>query len=189
FSDKVLDKLKETNLVEVSKEVYPDRVSGQAGLNAYAAIEYDFNLKTLHGSFDLYVEAAGGLIKGRASGNRAGWAVFHVAPDTWYFHMGTPTDRLGLKMGFGNFNVEAGGYFMVGDGIPGSPPPPDIVAKILGLDADVLDYMRDENTLDSGKGLAFGADFSLDTGDMTFLIFYARLQAGFGFDIMVKDYG
>jgi len=189
FSDAVLDQLKETNLVEVSKQVYPDSVTGEAGLNAYAAIEYDFTTSTLHGTFDLYIDAAGGLFRGRASGNRAGWAVLHFAPDTWYVHMGTPTDRLGLKVGIGGASIESGGYFMLGDNIPAAPPPPAIVADILGVDVAELDSMRDENMLGNGRGFAFGTDFSLDTGDISFLIFYARLQAGVGFDIMVKDYG
>ncbi|OXG06551.1 hypothetical protein BC749_102463 [Flavobacterium araucananum] len=189
YPKETLDSLKESNLIEASKEVYPDRVSGQAGLNAYAAIEYDFTTKTLHGSFDLYVDVAGGIIKGISSKNRAGWAVLHFAPDKWYIHMGTPTDRLGLKMAIGSVEVEAGGYFMIGDDIPGSPPPPDIVAQILGLDVQSLNYMRDENSVASGKGFAFGSNFSIKTGDLTFLIFYANFQAGFGFDIMVKDYG
>lgn len=189
FSPDVLERMKNSNLIDVSKTVYPSNIQGEAGINAYAAIEYDFQQRTLHGSFDLYIDVAGGLFRGRASGNRAGWAVVHFAPDKWYIHMGTPTDRLGLKVGIGSFSVQAGGYFMVGDEIPGSPPPPSVVANILGLDAESLNYMRDENALGSGRGMAFGADFSLDTGDIRFLIFYARFQAGAGFDIMVKDYG
>jgi hypothetical protein len=187
----VLDKLKESNLTEVAKTVYPDEVSGKVGINAFAAIEYDFVAKTLHGSFDLYVDAAAGLLKGRASQNRAGWAVLHFAPNKWYIRMGTPTDRLGLKMAIGSIEVEAGGYFMLGDDIPASPPPPAIVAQILKLDVGSLDYMRSENasTLGSGKGFAFGSDFSLKTGEMSFLIFYANFEAGLGFDVMVKDYG
>jgi hypothetical protein len=186
-----LDKLKESNLTEVAKTVYPDEVSGKVGINAFAAIEYDFVTKTLHGSFDLYVDAAAGLLKGRASQNRAGWAVLHFAPDKWYIRMGTPTDRLGLKMAIGSIEVEAGGYFMLGDDIPASPPPPAIVAQILKLPPNALDYMRSENSsaLGSGKGFAFGSDFSIKTGDMSFLIFYANFEAGLGFDIMVKDYG
>jgi hypothetical protein len=139
----------------------------------------------------LYVDAAAGLLKGRASQNRAGWAVLHFAPNKWYIRMGTPTDRLGLKMAIGSIEVEAGGYFMLGDDIPASPPPPAIVAQILKLDAGSLDYMRTENasTLGSGKGFAFGSDFSLKTGEMSFLIFYANFEAGLGFDVMVKDYG
>ncbi|TRX33239.1 hypothetical protein FNW52_15890 [Flavobacterium sp. ZT3R18] len=186
-----LDKTKESNLTEAAKQVYPDKVSGQPGLNAYAAIEYDFRSSTLHGSFDLYVNFLDGVIMGRASKNRAGWAVLHFAPNKWYVHMGTPTDRLGLKMGIGSIVVEAGGYFMMGDDIPASPPPPAIVAQILKLDVGSLDYMRSENasTLGSGKGFAFGSDFSIKTGNMNFLVFYANFEAGLGFDVMVKDYG
>ncbi|MEM9650299.1 MAG: hypothetical protein AAF969_17615, partial [Bacteroidota bacterium] len=57
------------------------------------------------------------------------------------------------------------------------------------VDAAKLDYTRDINLLDAGKGLAFGAHWSMTTGDIRFLIFYARFDAGIGFDIMLKDYG
>lgn len=184
-----LEALKTSNLSKAAEDLYPNNVKASMGINAFAAIEYDFRSKTLHGSFDLYIDTPGGFIKGRASGNRAGWAVLHFAPDKWYIRMGTPTDRLGIKLAIGSFEVEAGGYFMIGDDIPASPPPPAIVAQILGVSAQSLDYMRDENSVSSGKGFAFGSDFSLKTGDLTFLIFYANFQCGFGFDIMVKDYG
>jgi len=181
--------LKTSDLSKAAAQLYPNDVEASMGINAFAAIEYDFRAKTLHGSFDLYISTPGGFISGRASGNRAGWAVLHFGPDKWYVRAGTPTDRLGIKLAIGSFEVEAGGYFMMGDDIPGSPPPPDIVAQLLGVDVATLDYMRDENSVASGKGFAFGSDFSLKTGDMSFLAFYANFQAGFGFDIMVKDYG
>ncbi|KUJ59559.1 hypothetical protein AR687_22320 [Flavobacteriaceae bacterium CRH] len=181
--------LKTSDLSKAAAELYPNDVAASMGINAFAAIEYDFRAKTLHGSFDLYISTPGGFISGRASGNRAGWAVLHFGPDKWYVRAGTPTDRLGIKLAIGSFEVEAGGYFMMGDDIPGSPPPPDIVAQLLGVDVATLDYMRDENSVASGKGFAFGSDFSLKTGNMTFLAFYANFQCGFGFDIMVKDYG
>ncbi|MDX6181602.1 hypothetical protein SGQ44_06320 [Flavobacterium sp. Fl-77] len=184
-----VEALKTTNLSKAAAQLYPNDVGTSMGINAFAAIEYDFRAKTLHGSFDLYIATPGGFIQGRASGNRAGWAVLHFGPDKWYVRAGTPTDRLGIKLAIGSFEVEAGGYFMMGDDIPASPPPPDIVAKLLGVDVATLDYMRDENSVASGKGFAFGSDFSLKTGDLSFLMFYANFQAGFGFDIMVKDYG
>lgn len=189
MSKVALEALKTSNLSKAAEDLYPTDVKQRMGINAFAAIEYDFRSKTLHGTFDLYIDTPGGFIKGRASGNRAGWAVLHFAPDKWYIRMGTPTDRLGIKLAIGSLEVEAGGYFMIGDDIPGSPPPPDIVAQILGVSAESLNYMRDENKVASGKGFAFGSDFSLKTGDLTFLIFYANFQCGFGFDIMVKDYG
>ncbi|WP_281321922.1 hypothetical protein [Flavobacterium aestivum] len=186
-----LEALKTSDLSKAAEQLYPNTVKQSMGINAFAAIEYDFRSSTLHGSFDLYIDTPGGFIKGRASENRAGWAVLHFAPNKWYIRMGTPTDRLGLKMGIGSIAVEAGGYFMMGDDIPASPPPPAIVAEILKLNVGSLDYMRSENasTLGSGKGFAFGSDFSLKTGNLNFLAFYANFQAGLGFDVMVKNYG
>lgn len=189
FSKEILEKLKISNLSKAAEDLYPNEIKGSMGINAFAAIQYDFTSKILHGTFDMYVNTPGGLIKGRGSSNRAGWAVLHFAPDKWYIHMGTPKDRLGLKMAIGPVEVESGGYFMMGDNLPASPPPPAIVADLLGLKLEKLDYMRDENSLSAGKGFAFGSDFSIKTGDITFLLFYANFQAGFGFDIMVKDYG
>jgi hypothetical protein len=78
---------------------------------------------------------------------------------------------------------------MAGHDIPGSPPPPQAVADILGVELSKLDYMRDLNALGNGKGIAFGSSLSIATGDITFLILYANFQAGLGFDIMLKDYG
>ncbi len=168
---------------------YEPEIVGEAAISAKMGMEFDFVNDSFHATFDLYVNVAGGIVQGRASKGRAGWGVVHISKEEWYVHMGTPTDRLGLKMGVGSFSIETGGYFMMGDRIPGSPPPPPEVAEILGVDAAELDYMRDLNALGEGRGFAFGADFKIDTGDINFLILYARFQAGVGFDIMLKDYG
>lgn len=183
FLNKLAPNEVEVELIDLKKEFAKSSIKGDL------SISYDFNNETLHGESNIYISVIDGLIRGRGPEGRAGWAVFHFAPSEWYIHIGTPTDRLGLKMGIGSFNLETGGYFMIGDRIPGSPPPPPEVAEILGVDIEKLDYMRDENALGEGKGFAFGADFKVDTGDMNFLILYARFQAGVGFDIMVKNYG
>lgn len=175
--------------IDIAKSEYPEKVEGQAGINAYLGVDYDFDNNVLHGKLDVFVDVAGGVVQGRASQGRAGWAVLHMEPKKWYLHLGTPDDRLGLKFGIGPLTVESGGYFMMGDEIPGSPPPPPEVAEILGLDVKELDYMRDENALGEGRGFAFGQDFKIDTGDMRALFFYARFVAGGGYDIMLKDYG
>jgi hypothetical protein len=197
LSDAVGDKIAEAatkavkkNLMDKAVDDYDgDSIGGEASISAYMAMEYDFVNSSFHAELDLYVNVPGGVIQGRASGGRAGWGVVHISPDEWYVHMGTPTDRLGLKMGIGSFNMETGGYFMMGDRIPGSPPPPQEVADILGVEAETLDYMRDENALGDGRGFAFGADFKIDTGEINFLLLYGRFMAGAGFDIMLKDYG
>ncbi|RIV68913.1 hypothetical protein [Flagellimonas aequoris] len=185
-----MQQLKETNLVDYGKVSFPqDGLTFDVGIDANFAMEMDFRNKTFHAELEIYVNTPGGFFKGVGPKGRAGWAVFHSGPGEWYLHVGTPEDRIGLQLGLGSFNIKSTSYLMIGDHLAGSPPPPAIVAEILGVDVAQLDYMRDLNALGEGRGLAFGSDFSVDTGDMTFLIFYARFQAGLGFDIMMRDYG
>nr|WP_320120385.1 hypothetical protein [uncultured Marinifilum sp.] len=159
-------------------------IAGESTVAAKAKVSYDFPNKSLHGAFEVFMNVPGGIIQGVGSNGRAGWAEFHVDPKDWYFYMGTPEDRVGIKL---MRILKTGSYFMVGTKILGSPPPPDEVADILG--ADDLDYMRDFNALGAGKGFAFGSNVSINTGDLRFLIFYGYFKAGAGFDIMLKNYG
>ncbi len=182
--------LKETNLVEYSKVSFPqDGLTFKVGVDAHFSMEMDFMNNSFHSEMEVYVNTPGDFFSGVGPNGKAGWAVFHTGPDGWYLHMGTPKDRIGLRVGVGGFNVDATTYLMIGDKIPGSPPPPQTVADILGVELNSLDYMRDLNALGDGRGFAIGMDFSLDTGNMNFLMFYARFKAGLGFDIMIKDYG
>ena len=189
MSESVQNQLKNSDLIEASKAIYPAVMEGQKGLNAYVALEFNFADDSFHGTFELYIDLAGGLFQGVGSGGRAGWAVVHFSPSKWYIHVGTPTDPIGIKIGVGDMALRSESYFMMGDYMPASPPPPAEVAEILGVKADKLDYMRNENLLAKGKGIAFGSKLAFDTGDMTFLAMYARFQAGVGFDIMVANYG
>jgi len=137
-----------------------------------------------HGNMEVYVNVAGGLIRGVSHGNKAGWAVLHFEKTDWYVHIGTPTQPIGLEL-LRLFRCTS--YFMLGKNLPGSPPPPPQVSEILnGVN---FDSMRDFNALKSGTGYAFGMHFSVDTGDLRFLMFYGRFSAGAGFDIMLKNYG
>ncbi|MFY7670839.1 hypothetical protein ACOSP6_07090 [Tenacibaculum sp. MEBiC06402] len=156
-------------------------------ISANVFIGFDFVNDIFHSTSEIYINF--GILKGVGENGRAGWLDFYVSPDEWHLMIGTPEDRVGIKIDLGILKIKMDSYFMVGDDLPGSPPPPAIVADILGVDVSKLDYMRDLNMLESGKGLAFGASLSVSTGDLTFLIFYARFDAGVGFDIMLKDYG
>ncbi len=162
---------------------------GQIGITTKMGVTLDFQNNVLHGMLETFVNTPGGFIKGRGENGRSGWAVLHLSKHEWYLYIGTPKDPQGYSIGVGPARMESGGYFMVGSILPDSPPPPEEVASILRVKNEELDYMRDENALKSGKGFAFGQDFSIDTGDLRFLIFYARFQAGAGFDIMLRDYG
>lgn len=158
------------------------------GIAIQLGIEYDFQNKVLHATSDIYINLLGGILSGRGPNHSAGHSVLHVEPGSWYMQVGRPDNRLGIRVGIGSVAVEAGGYFMMGDQMPASPPPPKVVADILGVDAQELDYTRDLSALTDGRGVAFGADFSITTGDMTFLLFYANFGMGMGFDIMLRDY-
>ncbi|SHJ48291.1 hypothetical protein [Aquimarina spongiae] len=170
-------------------EEYPSNTKISDGaISGYIGIEFDFANDAFHAVTDLYVNI-GDVLQGRGTDGRAGWGEIYVDKEDWYLYLGTPKDRIGLKMGIGPISVKVGGYFMTGSKIPGSPPPPAVVAEILGVEASSLDYMRDENALGKGRGFAFGSDLHVDTGDIRFLMFYARLRAGIGFDLMMKNYG
>lgn len=162
---------------------------GSQGIKAQLGILFDFQHKAFHASFELFVNFIGGIIQGVGAEGRAGYAVARFAPDEWYICAGTPDDPIGLKLGIGSFNVKTRSYIMIGNKIPGSPPPPRQVADILGTDLRTLDYMRDLNALGTGGGFAFGSHLSISTGEFRFLILYANLEAGLGFDIMLKNYG
>ncbi len=161
------------------------RPSGVMSANVF--IGYDFVNNIFHSTSELFINF--GILKGVGDNGRAGWMDFYVAPDEWHILIGTPDDPVGVALNLGILKLTTKSYFMAGDGLPGSPPPPAIVAEILGVDAAALDYTRDLNALEAGRGVAFGANLSVSTGDLTFLIFYARFDAGVGFDIMLKDYG
>ncbi|CAL2079715.1 conserved protein of unknown function [Tenacibaculum sp. 190524A02b] len=185
FYDKVA-----SNLQKVANDVENPYLPAQQTSAAIAAslyIGFDFVNDIFQTTAEVYINL--GIIKGVGPYGRAGWLDFYASPDEWHLLIGTPEDRVGIKIDLGILMVSMDAYFMTGDNLPGSPPPDPIVADILGLDLAELDYMRDLNMLESGKGLAFGASLKVSTGDLTFLIFYARFDAGVGFDIMLKDYG
>jgi hypothetical protein len=170
-----------------AKEAIPGDLSTD-GFKVASAIEFDFQNNSMHGTMDVFINTTGNFLSGIGAGGRAGWAVFHKDPKDWYMYIGTPDERCGIKIGVAGMFLKTTSYFMAGSLLPGSPPPPPAVAQILGVDAKQLNYMRDENALANGGGLAFGANLDFDTGDLSFLLFYARFQAGMGFDIMLKDY-
>lgn len=186
-----LQKYKLYQPADAALDIYSDKESlGKSGFLAAMGIQYDFNQKCLHATFDLYVNVLAGLIKGRGQNNNAGHSVLHIEKGNWYLHMGTPSNRLGIEMDLLNLiKIKSGAYFMTGSQLEASPPPPQQVADILGVELQQLDYMRDMNIIKTGGGFAFGSDFSVGTGDITFLILYANFQAGLGFDIMLKNYG
>jgi hypothetical protein len=176
-------------LVKEAIKVEQSNIDPKGAITAIMDMTLDFENSSFHGLFEAYVNVAGGIVQGRGAKGRAGWAVIHFDPNDWYFYVGTPDDRLGLRIGVGPVSVLTGSYFCMGSVLPPSPPPPARVAEILGATVEELDYMRDENKIKTGGGVAFGASLEVNTGDLTFAIFYAKFEAGIGFDVMLKNYG
>ena len=177
----------EKRFLPLAEKAIPTTPDNKATIQFKTAIQFDIANQTTHGTLDVYINA--GFISGVGEGGRAGWAVFHKDPKDWYLYIGTPDDRVGIKMGVAGVSLKTTSYLMAGTKLPASPPPPPNVASILGVQAQELNYMRDENALANAGGFAFGSDLSIDTGDLSFLIFYANFKAGVGFDIMLKNYG
>lgn len=152
--------------------------SGENGtITADAAIDYDVDNKTLHGNLNVNINVAGGVMDG------GGQAVFHVEPGKWYVHIGTPENRIKLRLlGL----AETGAYFMTGNSIPEMPAPPRHILDVL---KEKYPESREEMSLLNGGGVVFGANLGVNTGDLSFLVFYGKFQGDAGFDVMLKKYG
>jgi len=173
------DEMKEITEKAAAKE--PQKVESSEVMKATISILMDFQNDVFHSEMELFINVAG-AITGIGPNNRAGWGVMHIDPEKWYLHMGTPTDPMGLDLvGI----VKVGGYFMAGHDIPDAMMMHPKVLEYLDMDNADFNGNRKEGVLNKGQGLAFGANFELDTGDLKFLIFYARFELGGGFDVML----
>lgn len=158
----------------------------QGAVSAHVKIFFDNVNHVFHANMEMYINVVGGIVKGIGENGRAGWAVMHFEKSDWYVLIGTPADPVGIEL---LWMIKLKSYFMLGKHLPGSPPPPKQVSEILGIDASDLDYMRNLNELESGLGFAFGMSISMNTGDISFLMFYGSFEAGIGTDFMLKQYG
>lgn len=152
----------------------------------------------LDGNFQVMVDFYDILV-GRRKDNIAGEAQLHIDDEMWYFYLGNPSDRAGLKASLkvgktdvASLNMDA--YFMVGHGIPPELPPlPEFVRNMMNhssgdnLDNQVTSDSRTPRvptTYENGKGIAFGGSIDFQTKP-TFLVFYADLRLVVGADITI----
>jgi hypothetical protein len=156
-----------------------------AALSVSLIMNMDFENHVFHAEMEAFVNA-GPILKGIGTNGSAGKCIMHIEPDKWYIHIGTPTNPLGVK--FLNM-FQATTYFMVGHDIPTDLPLNPHVAAILNITPGNSNSGNDVNLLKTGNGIAFGAGFSLSTGDLTFLCFYGRFDIGAGFDILLANFG
>lgn len=166
-----------------NKEIEEDR-SERAAVKASVYLSYDFSNKVLHGNSRVYVNVLG-IIKGANPGNLAGDVEMHFSSNDWYVYIGKPDLPVGIIM---MSVVRTSSYFMMGSTLPNSPDIPLAVKQILNIES-CPNYMAEIDKLSTGKGVAFGSRLELNTGDISFLIFFANMAAGIGFDVALKNYG
>ena len=158
----------------------------EASVKCSVFIGMDFENKVMHGNFKVYINVAGGIIKGINAGGLAGEMVIHYDPHDWYIHIGRPATPVGVAIDLGFMKIEAGNYFMIGTIVDPMPPPPQKVLDLLDME-----YVpnRDLDAMFTGKGFSFGSFFRISTGQLNVLMFYASFDMGMGFDVMLGNYG
>lgn len=162
----------------------PPKNAGDGILTASILMKYDNNSKIFNADLVTYLNS--GIIKGSGPNNRLVWAKAQFGNSDWYLHMGTPTNRCGVEvLDF----VKLKSYFMLGNGLPSMPAPPDNVLKDLSASDKDKFLKRINNDMPStGKGVAFGLSFSTDI-NCTVGPFYAGIDLGAGSEFMLADYG
>ena len=123
------------------------------------------------------------------------WASFYASMnrDYWFYHMGTPDRRGGLKVTIGDMDlVTFTTYLMIGYDIPTTiPPPSDAFMNIYnvasgdfsgGGDVSSLLAGQARPSLPLGEGFALGAAFSVNLSANP-IPFYFELDLAMGFDI------
>ena len=187
FYEKNKDKAEQlannANFLGLAKEAIPVHdVAASGKIGVFVGIEKNLQLGTFDGEFELYMDLEG--VKGGGENNMAGYAKMHTGPDDWYIYIGTPQQRIELLFQVG-VQLRVGGYFMTGTQLPSQLDPHPMVVKILG--DDMLNGNRKENQLQAGKGFAFGMNFGYGYS-FDYLIFYAFVELGAGFDVMHAYY-
>lgn len=187
--DTLAREISQNDLTNKAKTIYAANVSAteknalSGTIRGKVGILFDFENGIFHGDAELFFNVAGGVIKGIGPNDRAGWLAIHFEQKKWYLHIGSPTSPVGISMGVGSFRVNSWAYLMVGYDIPEMPEPPYYIRQLLGYQYTRL--TRNPDPL--SRGFAFGSNINVDTGDMQILAFYARVQAGLGFDVQMTD--
>ena len=157
-------------------------IASEASISARMELKMDIENGVFTGLFDSYMDL--GIIKGAGTNGYLGRMGMSFGGDEWYVKVGEPSHPLAIKMQVGPLRADLASYFMTGNNLPAFPSLPDNVANLM----DVSYPQPSVSELAKGGGLAFGSSFSLSTGTIPLLIFYAAFDAEVGFDVMLKQY-
>lgn len=154
----------------------------QTPLTGYIDLSYNFNDRVFSGDLAMFLNV-GNVIRGAGSNYSLCRANIHFGPDDWFINIGTPTEPCGMIIQVpGVGGIEATAYLDVGTKIPDFPGLPEEVKALASK------VKSNEGLRKSGGGFMFGAalkvDVNLNLGPVK-----GYLNAGLGFDIMLRDYG
>lgn len=151
--------------------------------------EYNFEENIFHANVEVFIDFE--VVYGAGENKKAGSIDIYASPDKWHIWINHPENRNGLKVALlESLNASLQFYMMVGNDLPPMPPPPANILSAPGfaeLDMSRFLSSAELDTISSGEGFMFGADFQLSFNP-TFLMFYARLSTHIGFDLALKNY-
>lgn len=172
---------------------------------------YNLPTQTFHCTMDLFINVNAGTVTGAYPAKRAGRGVIHYDPSEWYIYLGTPQQRIMLNYSIGalanmlpktppanpadtsllsidwsTIGILLTGYFDAGTVLPPFPDLPPEVAQALQFGSYNIGSSSAGN---GGTGIMFGAAMAIKVPELGFWKFYAKFEAGAGFDVMMRDYG
>lgn len=159
-----------------------DEISADAVVKGFISIKINFIKKEFHGQLALYMNGVG--ISGAGPNGALVMAEAYFSPQKWYVYIGKPTEgqRCGIKIdALGAIKARIETYLTAGTEVPGFPGLPNNVSH-LAKDININESMRK-----SGLGFAFGSSFDVSI-NLDFYIAAANVNAGLGFDVMLKKY-
>ncbi len=177
------------NMIAISGAGYfvsvPDpqnRPGDDAIITATAEFVYSNELKSFDGLIDINFNIKVGnktIIEG------GGDVAMHFSSGKWFIKFGTPDSPMPLNV---LDLLEIKSYFMIGKNSLG--PMPDLPTEPINFKAHFPTFNQKNPRSPStelGSGFAFGQQLNINTGEMTFLIFYARIAISFGYDISILN--
>ena len=150
-----------------------------APLMAWVYFVFNFNEPSFDGSMGIFMDA--GVIKGLDNGKIID-AKLHFSPESWLIQIGTPQNPGGLEIDLLGAKIEASAYFVAGNSVPSFEPPPAEVREI------AYKYKQQQALMQPGAGFVFGAALQISINISIAGIVDGFLNAGIGFDVMIKKF-
>ena len=160
-----------------------DHKEFNSALTGILGLTLDFKNEVLLGTLKAYLDA--GPLEGAGDEKELIDAQLYISPEKWHLLIGEPAKekRAGARLNIGTLgSIDALAYLNIGTDIPAFPDLPD---EVIHLASNVR---RNNDLRQSGRGFAMGASLTADLSVNVLGILKTSLDAGIGFDIMLKQY-